>query len=903
MRQARVLAVTAVSGVVLLLALHGAALASGGPLPMLNPYMRTSPSAGYSLSVNPSDLYGRGPAEYRFAKSGATVWTNCFPFTLWDCEVADSGHVAGYSYSFGEAGFSEEGYDAGMGDFSAVVLSPAGAVLARDTFPRKRSLMSQRPPDPFSEGIIMEASANRAIVSVPDADLRRGIDEWWVYDLLSGTRVETVRPLTQMSAKGDDWTILKADALPNTSFILIHWTVREGERRGGVYTLVDRTAKPVWSLTLDADYSFPDSEDREQEVWWALREKGGILSVTTNRTFDLLHVKAGQRVSYAAVQQADDTWKVREIGRVPYAWPHSQKPGPEPFFPAFTLKPLGEFPLKGVAAESKNPLRDLCAFDFDGEGRICALRISPGEPHTLMLLTQTGEVLKEIPLKIGTLPESPQFAGPAHVGGHKFITCVSRKGVGDMGRFLLADFDAGTARELAITNCPTVESITGFPDGRFVCLTYRNLKYSSEQGLFCFDLNGKMLWNQEERGYGGEPGELLSPKDVTRYGTNTIAVLDVIRHTIQIFDLQGKFQRLIDLRKAWGREPSYPKDLAADSGKGFFLYDFDAEQTFLRLDENGAIRFAGVPRLTDGRPVNVRNGFTCSPQGAVWICDGDALIRLTTNAVVDLILGVAPAQDILYEAGSATIGPEDRLYVSDRKSHVLHVFDASGKPLGRCAPKVEDLTENSRVSHVAVSPDSQVYVAMDICSTSYMHFNAGYQRQGWATNNVDPIAQEWYFQPSNGLCWMVAYNHVFLVKGTQEVVRRVSRRADGSWLEYPGTAGCAPDGSLAVASCSLSGEAALNLYSPTGDPISTFMLPFKGYVVALAYNGRHVFVRNDDSVLIFNTDGTVVGKSALPAQAAAPDWAGPFIAAGGREVWLVELGTLKVFRFAAPPAG
>ena len=636
-------------------------LASGGPPTMLNPYLRTSPSAVCSLSVNPSDLYGRGPADYRFTKNGEIVWTNRCPFTLWDCEVADSGHVAGYAYSLGEAGLSEEGYLAGRGDFSVVILSSSGEVLTQDIFPRKSSLMSQRPPDPFSEGIIMEASANRAIVSVPDADLRRGIDEWWVYDLLSGKRVETLRPLTQMSAKRDFWMIVTADALPNTPLILVHWTVRDGARRGGLYTLVDRTAKPVWSLTLDSDYSFPDSENREQDVWWALREKSGILSVTTNRTFDLLHVIAGQRVSYAADLQPDNTWSVRETCRVPYAWPPVQRSEPEPVFPAYALKPLGEFSLRRFAAESKSPFRDLCAFDFDSEGQICALRISQGEPHTLILLTQKGEVRKEIPLKVGTLPEAPQFAGPAHVGGHRFLTCISGKGVGDRARFFLADFDVGTARELAITNCPTVEAITGFPDGRFVCLTYRNLKYSSEQGLFCFGPDGWMLWNQEESGYGGEPGELLSPEDVTCYRTNTIAVLDVIRHTIQIFDLHGKFQRVIDLRKAWGREPSYPTDLAADIDKGFLLYDFDAKQSsFLRLDENGAIRFAGVPRLTDGRPINVRNGFTCSPQSAVWICDDDALIRLTTNVVADLILGVAPAQDILYEAGSATIGPEDR---------------------------------------------------------------------------------------------------------------------------------------------------------------------------------------------------------------------------------------------------
>lgn len=409
-----------------------------------------------------------------------------------------------------------------------------------------------------------------------------------------------------------------------------------------------------------------------------------------------------------------------------------------------------------------------------------------------------------------------------------------------------------------------------------------------------------MLWNQEKSGYGGQPGELLSPKDVTCYGPDHVAVLDVIRQTIQIFDLHGTFQRVIHLRKVWGREPNYPTDLAADASKGFLLNDFNATQTFLRLDENGAIRFAGVPRLADGRPISTRDGFTCSPQGDVWLCDGDALIRLTTNAFADLILGVASAKDLLSEAWSETLGPEDSLYVADRKSHVGHVFDASGKPLGRCVPKVEDVAESSQVSHVAVSPDGQVYVSLDLCSSSYVHFDAGHQRLGRVTTDVDPITQTWHFQPSNNLCWVVAYNHVFLVKGTQDVLRRVSRRADGRWVEYPGEASVAPDGSLAIASCSQAGEAAISLYSSEGDPISTFETPFKRYTGPLAYNGRHVFVLQDEGLYVFKADGTRVGKMKLPEGSKNANWSGPFVAAGGHEVWLVELSSSTVHRFAAP---
>jgi hypothetical protein len=421
-------------------------------------------------------------------------------------------------------------------------------------------------------------------------------------------------------------------------------------------------------------------------------------------------------------------------------------------------------------------------------------------------------------------------------------------------------------------------------------------------GLFCLGRDGQLLWAREKGGYGGAPDDLLSPKDVARYGTNTFAVVDNIRNTIQVFDLNDKLDRVIDLRKVWGREPSYPTDLAADVDNGFLLYDFDARSNFLRLGADGAIRFAGVPRLADGRPIPVRNGFVCSPQGAVWTCDGEALIRLTTNAVADRVLGVAPAQNVLYEAECAAVGPEDRVYVADRKSHVAHVFDASGRPLGICVPKTEDLTENTRVTHIAVSPDRQVFLQMGICNDGYLHFDEHFKRVGVATNAIDPISQTWCFQPSNGVAWMVGYNNVYLVRGArQEMVRRVSRRADGRWLEYPEAAGVAPDGALAVASRSQSRESAINIYSPAGEPVSTFTVPFQvGYRGGLAYNGRHVFVADNDGVVVFKVDGTSIGKARLPWKAQDSDWAGPFIASGGREIWLVELGALRVFRFSAP---
>jgi hypothetical protein len=879
--------------------------ASGRPPSVLHPYTRESRSGTYALHVNPSDWLGRGPADYRFTKQGVTVWSGTLDFTLWDCEIANSGHVAGYAYSLGEDGLSEQGYLAGCGTFSTIIMSPSGEAIHQETHARQRSKWSQRLPDPNCEGVFLVEPADRVVWWVADADWSRGIDQWWVYEMSSGKRVATAYPQTLMAAAAGKpcRTLMTAKAIPSTTYILTHGVIADDAcGRGGVFMLVDAAGTPFWSLVLNGDYTFPDDPDRQEEVWEALWDTGGILNVTPDRTFDVPHVKAGQRVSFEIVPQPEGAWQVREIGRTPYVWPPKDEPRPVFECPEFPLRSAGTFALAGVPGRIPSPLRDLCAFDFDAEGRICALRYGAGETPAWVQLTQDGAVLSELPMRDIALPEGPVFAGPSHVGGRRFLTSVSTEKVGDTARFFMVDFATDQVRELCITNCPSVKKIAGFPDGRFVVLTYRNIKHEAMRGLFCFDREGREMWKREESGYGDQPDELLSPQDVTRYKGDSVAVLDNIRHTIQIYDRAGKFERVVDLRKAWGREPNYPVGLAADTDDGFLLYDFNARPNFLKLGADGAIRQAAVARLADGRPIAVEHRFVCSPGGDIWTSDGDALLRLAANGVADRLLGVASAQDILYEGSCATVGPDDRLYIADKKSHVVHVFDAAGKPVGRCIPDVADMTEYAHVTHIAVSPDRQVYVQMGGHKDGYAHFDEHFSRIGMVTNVFDPITETWCFQPSNHLAWVLGYNDVFLVQDRRsEGVRRISRRADGRWLEYLNSAAVAPDGSLAVASRSQSREVAISLYTAAGEPLTTFAVPLgMGIQRTMAYTGRHVLALTDDRMVVFASDGRVAGCMRLPQVEEGAEWSGPFCAAQGREIWLIELQSLKVFRWAAP---
>src|ERR1700684_3496298 len=57
-----------------------------------------SPSGAYTLTVIPSDIYGRKGGSCRLTRNGNEVWAKRLPFTFWKAAVTDTGVVAGYAY-------------------------------------------------------------------------------------------------------------------------------------------------------------------------------------------------------------------------------------------------------------------------------------------------------------------------------------------------------------------------------------------------------------------------------------------------------------------------------------------------------------------------------------------------------------------------------------------------------------------------------------------------------------------------------------------------------------------------------------------------------------------------------------------------------------------------------------
>lgn len=873
----------------------GLAFGSGPPPSVLNPTTYTSRSKTFQLLVDPTDIYGRGPGDHRLTKDGRIVWTNRFDFTLWDAVVTDAGLVGGFAYTEGDRGFrnfpprrfADDAGGKDEGDLVVAVFAPDGTTLIRDVHKRggwPRPLGAA--PSPTADGVLFDGAGDRFII-------RRHSDEWWVYDCRTGQRLPNVKPRTTFGGwKGSAWQT-GARSLPGTELILISWedpieSPSDAPPIDAVFTLVDRAAKPMWSLRLGNDYGFTQDLKERCAISKLIEREGAILGVEADGRFNIRCVKDHACVSFQASKQPDGKWQVTKLCQVPS--PQHKEPKAESS-PVIRVDRLEDIRLDTGGALLERSSGTIQSFEFDSLGRIYLLRSDMRRSVVVARASPEADGSKEEVLPIEQVPQSFDLLCSAHLGDSRFVVSIlDRKGASE---YSLINFDSRRVQKLNLIGVHVTERITGLQDGRFIAVTERREQGYSLQGLCCFNFGGELCWK-------GWPEDLLSPVDLVGYGKDGVAILDGTRNAIYILDGTGGLVRKINLEEKWDREPNYLTDIALDENGGFIVYAFGATNTLVRVTADGSIRSQGVPRFADGRPFRVVGGVKRAPDGRLWTCDGTAMLRLSESNVVDLVLGEKANPDVLSAPRRLTVGPDGRIYIGDDRTDSVHVFEPSGKRAGCCRFQPGELNDTSTIDNIAVDMNGNVYVHLDDLSLEpvrYSRFDRKFTRVGWTNIKTDDLRQQWHFQPRDDRCWVLGYHAVFLVERTHDIVRTISRRADRRWLEFPVGAAVASDGSIAVETLSQKQEHAINIFSPSGDAVSTFPLP-ADYSWQIAYDGRRIYTVAETFLSAFQTNGILVGRFELPAPAAEDDWDGPHMGSNGSELWFLDKKHLKIVRFA-----
>jgi hypothetical protein len=873
------------------------------PPPMLNPNTYASPCGKYSLFVNPSDMFGRGKADYKMSLDGREVWSGEKPYTLWDAKVTDDGCVLGYSYSFGKRGLSEAGWKAGPGDFQVVILDPLGRERFEQLAKRERSrFLHDDSANPEAAGLILDSANDRMILRVRDADINRGEESWWTYRISTGKALETFRPKEFMAASNPLMGLTDVKLVSGTPLALLQWRRFdfENERKWGVcFSVVGQDGKPVWTLELPTDHDTGDDEKAEELLKASLNRNGGILKCDEIGRFELRIVKDEQRVTFGVTSDEIGAWVVSEVGRRPFVEPPIL-PSKAPKIPPLQLRPVGSIVLKSPGTERVSEIRNISEFDIDERGRIAFLRGSETSETTLIVVDQQGSIIHKVSLGLADGEKDEGWATIKSLGPDRyFLLRYDEKGEKRMGGFVV-EAAAGTVKPIKDFATTVLSRVAGFPDGGFVIqggLTYGKNFATGDDEIRSYDVEGKPLWSRPEHGNIQDTTAIYDVADLTATD-GKLAILDRSRKLVQFFDREGKHQSTIDLKKAWGREPNYLSEISADRDGGVVIDDFDGKPPIVRMKADGTVRGNVTPQFKSGQKVHFHS-VRSAPDGALWTSDGIALYRLTDSGVVDRVLGEPPAPKKLGTIAALTLDGKGKIYAVDERSGAVHVFEADGRWLRVCEPKPGDTPDHLLPLHLTVSDSEDIFLGLGFMNKNrYIHYAPDGHSLDVAPSKLDDLIEVWHAQPKTNRRWVLGYHKVYLIDKDGTIVRTILRRADGRWLGHPGNASVAADGSIAIMSRD-DGSNVVTLYSNEGEPVRTFLLPKIGSwsFAHIAYDGKHVVVAGEEDLVFFDLTGKVLGRF-NPSPGKKTRWT-PFLVPDSRKLLLFD-GSKTLQSFELP---
>lgn len=868
-----------------------AAKGSHSPPPVLHVKTYISPSAKWSLEIDPSDLHGRGKGSYQMSAGGKEEWKVELPFTLCDAAVSDDGITVGYAYSHGLAGMGPGGYKDGPGSFHVVIIDARGAVRLNETVKREHSRMLHASPVPVASGLMLHSRDDRFIVRVGSESGER----WWVYRLSTGEAMKRFELRSAAAVSESARYVISAKAVPELPLTLVHWWRYDQDTRkcGALFMLCDFDGRSVWSLELPADYTIPSDDEAESRLRRRVQQSGAIVRASDLGIFELWFAATGERVRFEALRDpvAPVGWSVRELAREKYQPPGEEKPAlviekrPPPHLGSFVLR---DNPPQG-------PIRGIDEFAFDGGGHIGFLRRDDREGYAFVLLEPSGRVLAEIALPMAADSQTHI----AWIADCRWIVTASDRGIEGKSRGWGLDVEKRLLAEIDGFDCPSIESVAGTGDGGFVVLATRRQRNTMTDQLIAFDVTGKSRWKHEAES-SLEPSVLFSPEDITVTTRKEIAVVDNIRDSVQLFDGNGAHRGTIDLKKVWKRDPNYPSAITPDVDGGFIVYDFNGDPPFVRMKRDGSTRGVLRPRHADGRAIDAHTGLRTAPDGSLWTSDRHSLVRLRDNGVASRIVGAPPDETSLREISAITGDQRGQLYAVDDRTGAVHVFDSDGAKLRVCKPARKDFSGNVGSAHVAAASDGTVFLAMEgHGAPRYLRFAPDGKRTGVERMDVDAITQQWHPQPGTTNLLVLGYHTAFLVDRAGKIVRTIVRRPDRGWLDNPADAAFASDGSFAILAGSserFSREQTVSLFTRDAEPISTFPIP-DGFAQLRGFNGAHVSLSTGEDILIFDRRGAAIQSFAGPNPRG--QWE-HFLTRDGRELWVVEFATRKVDRYGMP---
>jgi sugar lactone lactonase YvrE len=676
-----------------------------------------------------------------------------------------------------------------------------------------------------------------------------------------------------------------------------------GNRYGVRYTLVDRAARPVWSLDLPDDW--PSKDELELKTVDFAQEKGPLLATGT-REFTVLFARLGQAVTFSIDPMTGSKWRVAETGRRPF-----EPPADQHWLTTLqerTAAHLGTIVLRQRDAES--PLRDVRDFEVDDHGRFGFLRRDP-DATRFVLLDDQGDLVREVALQ----PElgADASAWLAWCGESRWVVVWSRHQPPESTAAWL-DAETGTITTIEAFSAQVIEALAGRRDGGFVALERTETRLETGRAvsvgtsLVAFDATGRSQWRVGEM--------LLADDDVAVTPSGRVAVIGPVGGVVQVFASDGSLEQTIGLEKAFGRNPSYPSGISADVEGGLLCDDFGSGTPLVRLRADGTLRTALAAHYADGRPTGRLYRVRIDRDGRLWGTDGEALLRLDESGAVDQIVGPAPNSRELGRIASVAVDAADRIFAVDQRTGTLHAFAPGGQPERVFAVEPGEVSRQLSLPDVTVASDGRVCVDVgEVGEPHHLCFESDGQSipsiewPGVRFGRGEPEPRTWWFQARSGGFWVEDWTHFSLLDPEGRLLRRIEKRANGGWLREQVSLKPGSDGGVVAihgsGSFSSSGWS-LDVYDELGSPRAAFDMPVEALSHFVAYDGHRLALWHDGAVAVFGVDGMPLGQLRLAVDGRVLKDLPLYFAAGGRELWVFEADGAALHRFSlawsSPPS-
>ena len=868
---------------------------------VIQPRTLTSPSGEWTARLEPSSKFGDGPSHITVSRGAERLWEADVPMTLWEARLSDDGYLAGYAFSIGLAA------DVPKGEFIVAILAPDGRELLNERVARTGSPHPDFPPNPRPLGLFVQPVLDRFVVRVAAENLNRSDEAWWTYVLSTGEELERVHPKGLLGSTDGVASTLDARPIVGTPLTLVQWYAfgdRSDPQPGTRFVLVDAEWKPVWTLELPGDYASRDRDEADR-VREEARERGGILAADEPGRFELRHVAAKLRVSYAVEPDpaAPSGWAVREVARAVYAAP------PTPALERLTLRKLATVPLQAGAPRAEGPVRDVVAFDFDAEGH---LRLVRGEESgvTLLTLDSDGDVLGEARVK--AIATDVEAVRAWHwLGDERWLFTLSPYGEDVKSRAWSVDAPSGAAREIDDFAGPFVEAVQPAPGGGFVLFGHFSRPYTQNEALIAFDRAGVRRWQHIQAGYDGADSNLYAVAGLAVESDGTVVLLDNTRESLQVFGPDGDFRRLIDLAPALGG--GYFTELLLLPDASWLVGEFHSEMgksgsnpggfvEWHRLDADRQLLESFTLRLETGAPANARS-LRVDRHGRLWTTDGESLSVSDDTHVLRRQLGLPPAADVIEEPSHVDFDGRVRIAVVDRRSHAIHLFAPSGERERVLRTEPADLEGDYIFPEVFAAPDGRVFVRESTGHLDrHLEFSAQGERVGWVELGGDRVA----FAP-DGTCWAAkgfVYEPCSLSRygAAPDPGVTVLRRPNADFYVSIHALSCGSNGAVSVLSSSPQGPLSIDRFSPSGEALSSVDLSDApaGHWTRLSESGEWLLVSSSsrEAILVSAGNGTAAlvnveegAERRSCAFALSPD---------GAELWYATCEPLALHRYALP---